>query len=357
MASKQPPTPAGEQLPETMRALVLDTWGGPFRLDQRPVPLPGPGEALMRVRAAGVGLTLGHIRRGAFGGETPRIIGHELGGDIAAVGTGVENVSAGDRCLVYFYLNCGACRFCLGNRETLCVNSRGLVGVSRDGGFADYVCLPASNFLHIPDNVSYADAAVTADAVCTPWHAIKERARVQPLDDVLILGAGGGVGIHGVQMAKLFGGRVIAVDVSPAKLDLALKWGADDAFDAGASGLAEQIRMATGGKGVESCVDFVGNAQTVQLGIQSLAVAGRMVIVGVQPGAVPFDPSNLVRTEQTITGSRHVTKLELQETIAVVARGLVTPVISARRPLEKAEELFDLIDRQELLGRAVLEVG
>lgn len=357
MASQQPPTAAVEDLPETMRALVLETWGGPFKLEQRAVPHPGPGEALMRVRAAGVGLTLGHIRRGAFGGKTPRIIGHELGGDIVVVGTGVENVSAGDRCLVYFYLNCGTCRFCLGNRETLCINSRGLVGVHRDGGFADYVCLPASNFLHIPDNVSYADAAVTADAVCTPWHAMKERAGVQPLDDVLILGAGGGVGIHGVQMAKLFGARVIAVDVSLAKLNLARAWGADEAFDAGATGLAERIREATGGKGVESCVDFAGNAQTVQMGIQSLAVAGRMVIVGVQPGVVPIDPSNLVRTEQIITGSRHVTKLELEETIAIVARGLVTPVISERRPFEQVEELFDLIDRQELLGRAVVEVS
>ncbi len=176
-----------------MRAMVIDKWGGPFTREERPDPRPGPGEAVMRVRAAGVGLTLTHIRTGRFGGETPRIIGHELAGEITAIGEGVAHVAVGDRCAVYFYLNCGYCRWCRAGRETLCANHGGLVGVHVDGGFADFAVLPAENFIPLPAGLDYEAAAVAADAVCTPWHCMKERAQVKPLDDVLILGAGGGV--------------------------------------------------------------------------------------------------------------------------------------------------------------------
>ena len=148
-----------------MRAMVVREWGQPFTLEERPDPEPGPGEAMMKVRAAGVGLTLVTMRTGVFGGEAPRVMGHELGGDIVAVGDGVTNVKPGDRCAVYFYLNCGYCRWCHGGRETLCENHGGYVGVHVDGGYADYVVLPAGNFLPIPEGLGYEDAAIAADAV------------------------------------------------------------------------------------------------------------------------------------------------------------------------------------------------
>ena len=215
-----------------MKAMVVQKWGEQSVLMNRPDPKPSPREAVMRVRAAGVGLTLLNMRNGSFGGEAPRIMGHELGGDIVEVGSDVTEVKVGDACAVYFYLTCHRCRWCRGGRETLCEAFKGFVGVHRDGGFAEYVSLPVENFLPIPKGLSYEAAAMATDAVNTNWHCMKERARVNPHDNVLLIGAGGGVGIHGVQVAKAFGARVIAMDVSDEKLELARKWGADEVVHA-----------------------------------------------------------------------------------------------------------------------------
>lgn len=339
---------------EQRRAMVLHEWGGRLVREERPVPQPGPGEALLRVYSAGVGLTLVGLRNGRLGGSVPRIIGHEVAGEIVRVGEDVPSTRVGERCLVYFYLNCGTCRFCLANRETLCLNHRGMVGAVVDGGYADYICLPADNFIPIPAEMSFEAAAVTADAICTPWHCFTKRVRVTPLDDVLIIGAGGGVGIHAVAIAKLFGARVLAVDVSEEKLELAYKTGADRVIHARKEPVAERVRQLTDGKGADVCVDFAGYPETIQNGLESLAVAGTLVIIGAQPGDTVFQARNLIRTEQVITASRYATKLEMRETIALVAAGKVKPVITRRVPLEQVEEVFDLLTEQRLLGRAVV---
>ena len=338
-----------------MRAMVVRNWGEAFSLEERPDPQPAPGEAVMKIRAAGVGLTLVTMRTGIFGGTTPRIMGHELGGDIIAVGDGVENVKIGQRCAVYFYLNCGHCRWCRNGRETLCENHGGYVGVHRDGGYAEFVSLPSENFLPIPDNLDYEGAAIAADAVNTPWHCMRERAQINPHDDVMLIGAGGGVGIHGVQVAKVFGARVIAVDISEEKLELASKWGADEIVNFRAiEDLAVEAKRLTDGKGVDAAIDFVGKPETFQACIDGLAVGGRAVVIGAQPGDVKINPVNLVITEQIVTGSRHSTRAELIETMNIMARGLVTPVVGKRLHFTEVEELFEDLKEEKLLGRGAL---
>ena len=338
-----------------MRAMVVGKWGEAFKIEDRPDPQPAPGEAVMKVRAAGVGLTLVTMRTGIFGGTAPRIMGHELGGDIIAVGDGVENVKIGQRCAVYFYLNCGHCRWCRNGRETLCENHGGYVGVHRDGGYAEFVSLPSENFLPIPDNLDYEGAAIAADAVNTPWHCMRERAQINPHDDVMLIGAGGGVGIHGVQVAKVFGARVIAVDISEEKLELASKWGADEIVNFRAiEDLAVEAKRLTDGKGVDAAIDFVGKPETFQACIDGLAVGGRAVVIGAQPGDVKINPVNLVITEQIVTGSRHSTRAELIETMNIMARGLVTPVVGKRLHFTEVEELFEDLKEEKLLGRGAL---
>ncbi len=338
-----------------MKAMVMKDWNEPFVLEQRPDPRPGPGEAVMRVRAAGVGLTLLNMRAGRLGGTVPRIMGHELGGDIVAVGQNVAGLSVGDRCTVYFYLTCGRCRWCRGGRETLCENFSGYVGAARDGGFADFVCLPAENFLHIPDGLSYEAAAIAADAVNTNWHCMRERARVNPHDTVLLIGAGGGVGIHGVQVAKLFGARVIAADVSDEKLAFAREWGADETINVrGVENPVEEARRLSGGKGVDAAIDYVGHGDTFRLAVGSLGISGRAVVIGVGRGEVSFNPFELVKTEQTITGSRHSTRTELIESMEVMARGVVKPVIGMRRHFTQIEKIFDALKAETLLGRGAV---
>lgn len=338
-----------------MKAMVVNQWGEKSHLETRPDPQPGPGEAVMKVRAAGVGLTLLNMRTGSFGGATPRIMGHELGGDIVAVGSGVTNIAAGERCAVYFYLTCGHCRWCRGGRETLCEKFGGYVGSHRDGGFADYVCLPAENFLPIPAGLDYEAAAIAADAVNTNWHCMRERAKINPHDTVLLIGAGGGVGIHGVQVARLFGARVIAADVSEQKLALARQWGASDTINVRAvTDVAAEARRLTDGRGVDAAVDYVGHGHTFQAAIDSLAVGGRAVIVGVGKGPATVDPRTLIQTERVVTGSRHSTRTELIETMEIMARGLIKPVVGMRTHFTEIESVFDAIRAEALPGRGAL---
>jgi len=338
-----------------MKAMILNDWNQRFVLGERPDPKPGIGEAVMRVRAAGVGLTLVNMRAGRLGGTTPRVMGHELGGDIVAIGEGVSGLSVGDRCAVYFYLTCGRCRWCRGGRETLCEKFNGYVGAARDGGYAEFVCLPAENYLPIPDGLSYEAAAVAADAVNTNWHCMRERARINPHDSVLLIGAGGGVGIHGVQVAKLFGARIIAADVSDEKLALARQWGADETINVRkVSSLAEEAKRLTGGKGVDAAIDYVGHGETFQAAYDSLKTSGRAVAIGVGRGDIRVDPFELVMSEKTVTGSRHSTRTELIESMELMARGLVKPVIGMRVPFTEIETVFDAIMNETLLGRGAL---
>ena len=310
---------------------------------------------MMKVRAAGVGLTLVTMRTGVFGGEAPRVMGHELGGDIVAVGDGVTNVKPGDRCAVYFYLNCGYCRWCHGGRETLCENHGGYVGVHVDGGYADYVVLPAGNFLPIPEGLGYEDAAIAADAVNTNWHCMRERAKIAPHDDVLLIGAGGGVGVHGIQVAKAFGARVIAADISDEKLEFAKKWGADEVINVReVKDIAQAAKKLTDGRGVDAAVDYVGASETFTAAIEALATAGRAVLIGAKPGSVRIDPLDLLINEKTITGSRHSTRTELMETMDVMAKGTIKSAIGKRVHFTEVESLFEDLQAETLLGRGAL---
>ncbi|MEY2661580.1 MAG: hypothetical protein RLZZ123_2752, partial [Pseudomonadota bacterium] len=267
----------------------------------------------------------------------------------------VTELKVGDRCAVYFYLTCHRCRWCRGGRETLCEAFKGFVGVHRDGGYAEYVSLPVENFLHIPEGLSYEAAAMATDAVNTNWHCMKERAKVNPHDNVLLIGAGGGVGIHGVQVAKAFGARVIAMDVSEEKLALASQWGADEVIHVKKEkDLVAAVKRLTDGRGVDAAVDYVGHAQTFQVAYDSLTTSGRAVVIGVGKGDIQVPTRPLMLTEKTITGSRHSTRTELIETMEVMARGLVKPVIGMRRHYTEVETIFDEIVAEKLLGRAAL---
>jgi propanol-preferring alcohol dehydrogenase len=335
--------------------MVVRAWGQPFVEEQRPEPKPRHGEAVMKVRAAGAGLTLVNMRTGMYGGSAPRVMGHELGGEIVAVGEGVTNVKVGDRCGVYFYLNCGHCRWCRNGRETLCEKHGGYVGVHCDGGYADHVCLPAGNFLPIPDGLDYEAAAMACDAVNTNWHCMRERARINPHDDVLLIGAAGGVGIHGVQVAKLFGARVIAADISEEKLELCQRWGADAVINVRAvADVAAEARRLTDGKGVDAAIDYVGKPVTFQAAIDALAVSGRAVVIGGATGTVTVPQLDLVVTEKIITGSRHSTRAELIETFEIMARGLVKPVVGRRVHFTEVESLFQDLAAEKMLARGAL---
>jgi len=338
-----------------MKALVLHEPDGPLVLEDLPVPRPGPGEVLIRVRACGLGLTLVWNRKGRSGtsGKLPRVIGHEIAGDVAEVGPGVEGLKAGDRVNVYYYLVCGYCTWCKRAREDLCDNQKGHVGRHSDGGLAEYVKLPAINLCPLPPEISYVDAAVTADAIATPVHVLRARAGVQPGETVLVVGGGGGVGIHMVQMAKVLGARAIAVDISAEKLALAKQVGADEVFNSREINFDKEARRLTNGRGVDVVVEMVGLPETLEKSAASLGKGGRLVLVGSYDGkAVLPLKHNSLAGEGAVMRSQYCARHELEEAVKLVAEGRIRPTVTRICRLEEADAVLRSIERMELAGRA-----
>ena len=345
-----------------MKAILLTGPGLPFELATVPDPTPGPGEAVARVLACGSGLTIHHARAGRLKlNHYPRIIGHEIAGEIVALGDGVTDVKTGDGVTAYFYFNCGHCHWCRINRETLCDNFGGYVGRESDGGYAEYIKLPARSFMKFPDGIDWrnspAEAGVICDALATPLKVIR-RARVTPHDTVAVFGAGGGLGVHMLKVARwAHANKIIAVDKSAAKFETAVKCGADVTIDALAGRVAEQLMEATGGKGVDVAIDFVSNASTLEPALASLGKGGRLVTLGGSGKSFNADPAKLLRNENEIIGSRYATRQEVMDTLELVARGEFSALVTDKAPLAEAEALHQRLEKELIIGRAALIVA
>ena len=336
-----------------MKAMVMKEWNGPYELEDRPIPEVGPLDVLIKIKACGIGYTLTNLRAGRLGGSVPRIIGHEIGGIVEDIGPMVTTCKPGARVCVSFYLTCGHCKWCVNGRETLCENFGGYVGAAIDGGFAEYATIPEHNVLPIPEGIGFAEAGVTTDAVATNWHVFKERCKTKPNDRVLVVGAGGGVGIHTVQVAKVFGAHVIGVDVSDEKLELAEKYGADEVINVAGKEMSQEIMKITAGGGVDAVVDMVCTKQTLKEDIKSLGVGGTLVVVGVPQDvtSLDFEPARLLRDELNLTGCRCATRQEIKESLELVRRGVIRPAVINTFPLDEANRVQKFIDNMELLGR------
>lgn len=343
-----------------MRAMVLRGPNAPFEKVTLPDPTPGPGEAVARVITCGAGLTIQHVKAGRRRATFPRIIGHEITGEIVALGAGVRTLKVGDPVTAYFYLNCGDCRDCLSQREPLCPHSGGNVGIECDGGYADYIKLPAHIFIRLPEALDYrkhpAEIGVITDALATPLKVLR-RAGVRPGETVAVLGAGGGVGIHQVMIATWAHARVIAVDVATDKFAACRKAGAQETVDPNAVDLVEALRALTHGRGVDVVIDYVCTAATLEAGVRALGRGGRLVVLGGAAQAFTAPAHDLLTNEQAILGSRYVTRAEILEACDLVARGDIWPLVTEIRPLEEAEAVHARLERGAVTGRAVLQIA
>jgi alcohol dehydrogenase, propanol-preferring len=346
-----------------MKALVLRGPNAPFEMGEVPDPVAGPGEAVARVLACGSGLTIQHIKAGRLPTQFPRIIGHEITGEIVQVGSAVNNVNVGDGVTVYSYLNCGYCRWCLSNLEPLCENTGGgvgMVGMTCDGGYAEYIKLPAYNFLKFPDGLDYkahpAEAGVITDALATPYKVLR-RGDVKPGETVAVFGAGGGLGIHQLMMAKWARARVIAVDTAPEKFDACRKAGADEVVNAAEGNVVEALLDLTHGRGVDVAIDYVSVTSTLEAAAKALGRRGRLVTLGGAGQSFQASAFDLLYKEQALLGSRYVTRSEILDTFDIVRRGEVWPLVSDVRPWTEAEALHERVERGEVIGRAAMLIG
>ena len=343
-----------------MKAQVLREPGTPFVSETLPDPTPGPGEAVARVLACGAGLTIHHVRAGRVPVEYPRVIGHEVAGEIVATGAGVTGLSAGDPVTVYFYLTCGHCKWCRSGRENLCENWGGYVGRHVDGGYAEYIKLPARNFIKLPEGLDHtanpAEIGVVTDAIATPVKLLR-RARITPNDTVAVVGAGGGLGLHMVMVACWAHAQVIAVDTTADKLQACRDAGAADVVDASRCDVAEALLELTDGKGIDVAIDFVSSTATLEAAASALGRGGRLVTLGGTGQDFRASSMAMLTKELEFLGSRYATRQDVIDSLELVARGEIRPIVTETRPLEEAEALHERLEKGLITGRAALLIG
>jgi propanol-preferring alcohol dehydrogenase len=337
-----------------MRVAVLPTSGPEFHIEERPDPQPAPGEVVVDVLACGAGVTLTNLIA-HWDRNTPRVFGHEFGGRISAIGAGVHGWSIGDRVTATFYLVCGQCDLCADGLESHCRNFAGLIGVHRDGAFAERVVVPARNLVRVPDAVDLAVSGIVSDAIGTPYHVVRRRLALVAGERVVVLGAGGGLGVHTLEIVRAFGGVAIAVEKDPDKLK-ALRAGnhAEVIVDAADSDWPKKIKST----GVDAAIDTVGHNETLAAAAACLSDRGRMVIIGVSAGAsLTLTSTAMIMGELSIMGTRYCTRGEIAASLDLVAAGRIRTVVGARFPLEAINEAYAAIRNNRVFGRVLIDMG
>ena len=336
-------------MPDTMRAVVIASYGGSLQATRRPVPRPGPGEVLIRVRASGLCSTDLHLLSGRQPlGDLPRIVGHELAGDVVELGNGVAHWRQGDRVTAAIDVTCGRCRHCLAGETQLC-RSMKRIGFERDGGHADYVAVPEANLVALHAEISYEAAAILPDAVACMYHSLIHQGGVGNGQRILILGVGG-LGIHGVQIAKSVGAAVLATSRQQQRVALAEQYGAVGINTAHESLEAAVARFADG-EGVDVVVDNIGNRASVRQGLAALRPGGKFLVVAYLDETFEVPAMPLFKTEQQIIGCRGSTKQDLIDVVRMVRTGQVTPVLGASYALDQIQEAAARLESGDLVGR------
>jgi propanol-preferring alcohol dehydrogenase len=327
----------------------------PFELQDLPVPDPGPGDVLVRIRAAGMCHTELHFESGLLNlGVAPITMGHEMAGEIEAVGAGVDASRVGERVIVYYYAGCGSCEWCKQGLENLCGNLRAEYGFFHDGAYAEYIAVPARNAVPLPDTVSFAQAAPIGCGVTTAVHSCA-LANVREGDTVAVYGVGA-VAYGMIQLAALRGATVIGIGRTAPKLEQAMALGAAHTVDAtDPSGVAEAVRDLTGGRGADVVFELVATAATMQQSTNMLAKRGRLVFVGYSEDAYTVHPIQLVINEAIVTAGVGNTLDELREAVQLVGDGKIRTVIDRTLPLERWSDGMDALRAGTVSGRVVLE--
>jgi alcohol dehydrogenase, propanol-preferring len=317
-------------------------------------PEPGVGEVVVRIRAAGLCRTDLKVIDGVIPTvPLPLVPGHEIAGEVAAVGPGVRAASVGDRVLVVLDLSCGSCRYCRIGELDHCVNLRRL-GMEQDGGLAEHVRVPEANLVPVPDALDLAHAAVLPDAVASPYHAVVRLAEARPAQVIAVYGLGG-LGLSAVQIARLAGASVIAIARTPARRALAEELGAVASIDPGDGPVSEQLRELTGGLGVHTFIDLVGIEGSAEQALLACRKGGTVVVVGYLVPRLDAPMMRLVYDEVSIRGSRGSTRADLLEVVDLVAEGRLTPVIGERIGLDEVNGALDRLRAGSVIGRSVVE--
>jgi 2-desacetyl-2-hydroxyethyl bacteriochlorophyllide A dehydrogenase len=319
-----------------MRALQITEYGRPLEDAEVPHPSPGPGEIAVSVRAAGICRSDLAYRAGTRPVPSlPLVPGHEVAGVVEAVGPGVKHPTVGDRVCLHYLISCGVCEACRRGAEQFCETGE-MIGLDRQGGYAETVVMPARNAFVVPDSVALEAAAVMMCSTATSYHAL-QRGGLRLGESVAVFGSGG-LGASAIQLASVLGAfEVFAVDVNPSKLAAATVHGAIPVH-AGNGDPVEQILDFTGGRGADVALELVGLPETMRQAIASLAPGGRAVAVGLTHEEFSLDSyRDLVRREAEVVGSADHLASEIPILLEMARRGSLDfgGVITATVPLQQ----------------------
>jgi len=309
---------------ELMKAARLHRVGEDLRLDLVEVPVVGPDEVLVKIHASGICHSDINYRDGVGKvGRLPVTLGHEIAGVVTEKGERVREIGIGDRVVIHYVMSCGQCRYCKSDRETYCEKYQ-MIGKDLDGGFAEYVKVPASNALRLPETIAFDHAAIMGCAVSTAFHALR-RARARREDTIAIYGAGG-LGVHAVQLSSriIEASNIIAVDVVEEKLRHAKRLGARDVVNPNQEDVVERIREITDGLGADVVIDFVGRKRTVENALACAGKGGRVVLVGISLEELHISPySTIIGKEIEMVGVNDHLKSELRQLIEFSSSGRI----------------------------------
>lgn len=337
---------------ETMLAVAVARYGTQLELIEAPVPEPKLDEVLIQVQASGLCSTDLHLLNGRQPlGNLPRILGHEIAGVIVALGSNVRNWQVGDRVVVAIDIVCRECVHCRSGQTQRCQN-KSRIGFESDGGHAEYVTVPAANLILLPGNVSFKEASILPDALACMYHCLITQGQLKVSNRLVILGIGG-LGIHGVQIARLAGAEVLATSRRAHRLEAAMKFGAIP-VNPNEQDLTKIVDDLTGGTGVDVVADCIGTTASIQEGLSLLRPGGKLLVIAYidEEFRVPSIP--LFSQEKEIIGCRGSTKQELIEVVNLVAQGKLKSVIGAEYPLAQIHQAVTLLEAGDVLGRIVL---
>ncbi|MFQ5750654.1 MAG: zinc-binding dehydrogenase [bacterium] len=328
----------------------------PFRLEDMKRPEPQIGEVLVKITASGMCHTELHFKSGLLDlGVAPITMGHEVVGQIEAVGAGVKSERIGERVLVYYYAGCGQCHYCRVGDEQICPNLRAEYGFISDGGYAEYIAVSERNAVPVPGNISDIEAAPIGCGVTTAVHASK-LADLRTGEWAVVYGIGG-VGFGLVQLAQAKGAQTIAVSRTKKKLEKASQLGADYTIDASQVSVGERVKEITDGAGADVVFECVGTVETMKEASTSLGRRGRLVFIGYSEDSFIVHPVQLIVFEQQVLGSVGATLDDLHEAIDLVKRGVVRTVIDRTLPLLQFENGLQALEQGKIVGKVVLIPG
>ena len=340
-----------------MQAIMLREFGAAnnLKLETLPDPRAGKGELLIKVRACGVCHHDVLMRKGMLPGTSvPAVLGHEVVGEVIAVGEDVQGWKVGDRAATLQRMSCGECPMCRNDRPSLCKVDRRFFGEEIHGGYATMMNAPARGVCHVPTGLSWEDAAVTCCTVGTAVHVSRTRGRIRAGEKVLITGASGGVGLAAVQLCRLDGAHVIAVTSSASKAEALKAAGAHDVVVSPDLRLGSAVRKVAGGDGIDLAIEIIG-AQTFDQTLKCLAPAGRLVVVGnLDTAEVRMNPGLMIVKELEIIGAYATTRAELEVAFDLVARGHIRCDVTDVLPMHQAAQAHMRLENREVVGRIVL---